>query len=568
MTDDHPAQAPFRASLLLSQALAAGCLMALAAPSTAQAQIAPPGPGAILRQTVQPPAPLLAPGEVLSLPEPNQQESKSTVPIPVGHLTIAGATLIPAETLHELVQPAEGQTLTLQALRDYVNRITEAYHKQGYPVAYAYLPAQKIHEGQIRIEVVEPHYDQITTSGPSRLRPEVATRTLGVHPGDVVASAPLERGLLLLNQTPGVQINGTLIPGSRPATTSLRIESQDQPPVTGTLSENNYGNRYTGTYLTNTTVTANDPFGFGSALAVNGMISNTGGLKSDGVTLTSPDIWDGLRAGAYASQSFYRLGGTFSDLDQVGRATQLGGDVSYPLILQPGRLLNLRLDVLRDWLAQSTKSVGTDARQSILIERLTLEGAFADSWHGTTTGSAVLSHGDLARDGGTAASAAAHTAGSYEVLQLGLGRTQELPSGFQLNVNLASQVSDKNLDSSQQFFLGGPYGVMSYQTGDAGGDEGYLLRIELSHTLPIPGLPGTLTGSLQMQNGTLWVHHSPYQGVTGPEQMTLNGIGAGLAYRWNHLTIDASYIRRVGANGAPGYSTHADVLWFQVGLSL
>ena len=149
MTDDHPAQAPFRASLLLSQALAAGCLMALAAPSTAQAQIAPPGPGAILRQTVQPPAPLLAPGEVLSLPEPNQQESKSTVPIPVGHLTIAGATLIPAETLHELVQPAEGQTLTLQALRDYVNRITEAYHKQGYPVAYAYLPAQKIHEGQI-----------------------------------------------------------------------------------------------------------------------------------------------------------------------------------------------------------------------------------------------------------------------------------------------------------------------------------------------------------------------------------------------------------------------------------
>lgn len=561
-------QSPVRLPLLVCFALAVSCLSILYASSVARAQTAPPATGAILRQTVQPPASLVAPDQVLTLPEPNQQGGNSTLPIQVGHLTITGATLIPAETLHTLVQPAEGHTLTLQALQDYVNLVTEAYHKQGYPVAYAYLPAQTIHQGQIKIEVVEPRYDQITTPGTSRLRPEVATRTLGVHPNDMITSAPLERGLLLLNQTPGVQVKGTLIPGSQPGTTTLQLERQDQPPVTGSVLENNYGNRYTGSWLTNATVNVKNPFGFGSALAVNGMISNTGGLKSYGGTLTSPNIWDGLRAGVYVSQVFYKLGGSFSDLDQVGRATQLGGDVSYPLILQPGRLLNLRFDVLQNWLAQSTKSAETEAKQSIPIERLALEGVYADSWHGTTTGSVILSHGDLAQIGETTANAAAHTTGPYDVLQIELGRTQELPSGFLLNVNLTAQLSDKNLDSSQQLFLGGPYGVMSYQTGDGGGDEGYLIRTELSRTLPIPNLAGTLTGSLLIQNGTIWVRHSLYQGMTGPEQVTLSGIGPHLAYQWNQLLVDVSYIRRLGANGAPGYSTDADKLWFAVGFSL
>jgi len=548
--------------------LAAWCLALTTPPMAALAQTVPPGAGAILHQTVQPTPPLAAPGEVLTLPEPTEQESKATLRIPVSHLTIAGNTLIPVETLHGLVQQAEGQTLTLQALRQFVNRITEAYRNQGYPVAYAYLPAQKIHEGAIRIEVVEPRYDQIETPGTSRLRPEVATATIGVRPGEIIETAPLERGLLLLNQTPGVQVNGTLIAGSRSGTSTLRLERQDQPPLTGSVTTDNYGNRYTGTYLTNATVAANNPFGYGSAMAFNGMISDTGGLKSDGFTLTSPNVWDGLRAGVYGSQSFYKLGSPFSSLVQVGRATQLGGDLSYPLILRPGRLLNIRLDVLQNWLGQSTKSVGTDAQQSILIERLSLEGAFADNWQGTTTGSVALSHGDLARNGSSVGAAAANTPRSFEMMQLGIGRNQELPHGFVLGANLTSQLSSGNLDSSQQFFLGGPYGVMSYQTGDAGGDEGYLLRTELSHALPVPSLPGTLMGSLQVQNGTLWVHHSFFQGATGPERVTLNGVGVGLSYRWKHLNVDVAYIRRVGANGAPGYSSHADALWFQVGLSL
>lgn len=558
-----------RAQWLVASAVITGLAAMTVEPPLADA--APPSPGAILHQLAPPPVTPSPPGQVLTLPAPRRQVSESKVQIPVKRLVIRGNHLIPTAELQALVRPAEGRKLTLGALRGYVDRITEAYQKRGYPVAYAYLPAQTIRDGVITIAVVEPRYDQVVAAGTSRLRPGITRRTAGVRPGETIAAEPLQRGLLLLNQTPGVQIKGMLVPGRQPGTSTLRIERHDLPVVTAALSENDYGNRYTGKFLTNVTVGADDPFGFGSSLAVNGILSNTGGLKSGGFEATSPDIWNGLRAGLYGSASSYRLGGSFNSLDEVGRATQLGGDLSFPLILQPGRLLTIRFDALEDWLAQSTRSVGAEAAQTISLQRITLYGAVADRWGGTTSGSLALSHGTLSIAPAAARAldaAGPQTAGSFVFAQAQLGRTQTLPHGFALSLSASGQLSGQNLDSSQQFYLGGPYGVMGYAVGDGGGDEGYLLRARLSHRLPVPRLPGQLSGSLLAQNGTVWTRHTSYRGATGPERLTLSGVGLGLGYVWGRLDLTAAYVRRIGANGAPGFSTSANQFWFQLGITL
>lgn len=558
-----------RSEWLVASAMVTGLVAMALAPAPAPA--APPGAGAILHQLAPPPLTPTPPGQVLALPSPKRQASESKVQIPVKRLVIRGNHLIPTPQLQALVRPAEGRKVTLGALRGYVDRITQAYQKRGYPVAYAYLPAQTIRGGVITIDVVEPRYDRVAVAGTSRLRPGITRRTAGVRPGETIATEPLQRGLLLLNRTPGVQIKGMLLPGRRPATSTLRIERHDLPVVTATLSENDYGNRYTGKFLTNVTVATDDPFGFGSSLAVNGILSNTGGLKSGGFEATSPDIWNGLRAGLYGSASAYRLGGSFSSLDEVGRATQLGGDLSFPLILQPGRLLAIRFDALGEWLAQSTRSVGAEATQTISLQRIALYGAAADHWNGTTHGSLALSHGNLSIAPAAAQAtdaAGPQTAGSFVYAQAQLGRTQTLPHGFALALSASGQLSGQNLDSSQQFYLGGPYGVMSYAVGDAGGDEGYLLRARLSHRLPVPRLPGQLSGSLFAQTGTVWTRHTAYPGASGPERLTLNGLGLGLGYVWGRVDLTAAYVRRIGANGAPGFSTDANQVWFQLDITL
>ena len=45
----------------------------------------------------------------------------------------------------------------------------------------------------------------------------------------------LERGLILLNQTPGVQVAGSLIPGAQPGTSGLEVTLTDTPVARAVL---------------------------------------------------------------------------------------------------------------------------------------------------------------------------------------------------------------------------------------------------------------------------------------------------------------------------------------------
>ncbi len=543
--------------------LSAGASAALAAPPP------PPSAGSVLQQATPPASVLTPPKSVLLLPPSSAaQPLSATTMMTVSQLVVDGNHLLPTALLDKLLAPAKGQTMSLAALQTYADLITQAYHTHGYPIAYAYLPPQSIRDGVVRIAVVEPKYDQVQITGQSRLRESVVRHTVLAQPGMTVTSATLDRSLLLLNQTPGLQVEGSLIPGAQPQTTTLQIERHDQPLFTANVSENNDGNRYTGTYLTNATVTANDPFGYGSALAVNGISSQSGGLKAAGFTLLSPNIWNGLRAGAYGSAVFYGLGGKFAGLQQVGRETQLGADLTYPLVLQPDRQFNVRFDTISNSLSQTTHSTQDLSRQMIVIEQMTLDGAVQDGWGGITTASLALSHGQLKISPAAAKAIDASgpkAEGDFLVSQLRLGHTQTLPKGFTLSLNANGQISDKNLDSSQQIFLGGPYGVMSYPVGSGGGDEGYVLSASLDHPLRVPNLPGQLSASALAQNGAVWTNHTPYSGFTGQNRITESGVGVGLTYKCRRFSVDTDYVLPVGKSNAAGGDNVGNQFWFQLG---
>lgn len=59
---------------------------------------------------------------------------------------------------------------------------------------------------------------------------------------------------------------------------------------------------------------------------------------------------------------------------------------------------------------------------------------------------------------------------------------QAFNQGWSLYANLEAQSADKNLDSSEKFFLGGAQGVRAYPLGEAAGDEGAMATLELRYT--------------------------------------------------------------------------------------
>ena len=62
-------------------------------------------------------------------------------------------------------------------------------------------------------------------------------------------------------------------------------------------------------------------------------------------------------------------------------------------------------------------------------------------------------------------------------------RLQALPAGFSLNLQWRGQWTNNNLDSSEKFSLGGPYGVRAYATAEAMGDRGWLGSVELRYAV-------------------------------------------------------------------------------------
>lgn len=560
-----------RAMLNLSRlALGAALAWGASGPALAALPAGAPGAGVILHQLAPAPSLPALPEGAIRLPPTPGQRLRSTLRIPVRRIEIHGNHLLPTLRLEALVRGVEGKTVSLTRLQSYVSRITSAYHRAGYMLAFAYLPPQSIRRGIVRVNIVEPRYDAVTVAGASRFRASQAVRVMGVRAGEAVRLDALNRGLLLLNRTPGVRVEGALVAGGAPGTTTLRLTRRDAPLVGFSLSQSNYGSRYTGSEITSATARLSDPFGYGGALSVNGAISGTGDLRSLGFEADTPDLWNGLLAGVYGAVTSYRLGGAFTALDEVGRADQIGGYVSDPVLLGPRRVVELRFDVLEAAYAQSTRSTATSARQTIPQERLSVSGQMADRFGSATAASLSVTHGDLSIGPAAARAADAagpRAAGGFAVLRAQLRREQKLPLGLSLTLDAQAQLASKNLDSSQQLYLGGPYGVMAYPVSAGGGDEGYLLTGRLTHAVPVPRLPGVLSASLLAQAGMVWLHHSAYAGATGKPEQGEAGIGLGLTYRWRGVGLDLTYAHQLGANSAITISPARDQLLFQITVS-
>lgn len=534
------------------------------------ATVLPPPAGAIQKQMETPIALPAPPGKVINLPKPAKQKNSSKLKIPVRLVQIHGNTLLPEKKLHALVKEIEGRTLSLGKIQSLVGRITDAYHRAGYPLAFAYLSAQKVRDGVITVTVVEPRYDKVKVIGKSRLKTAMTKRTVGVKPGELINEHTLTRGLILLNQTPGVNVHAELLPGTRPQTSTLQLNLRDTPILSGNIFANNSGNRYVGGTLIGADGFLNNPFGYGSSLSVNAMTSPRGDarLSAGGFSFNSPDILNGLRVGAYGSTTSYHLGGSFSALDESGRAKQAGVDTTYPLLLAPGKQLTARIDILKNWLSQTTNATSTTSNQTITIERLTLSGSYVDMHDGINQANVSVSHGQLSI---TPASAQAvdtigpQTAGSFAVVVLQLSRLQALPHEFNLLAEISGQWANKNLDSSQKFYLGGPHGVKGYEVGDGGGDEGYLLNIELSHPLHMASLPGHLSGALFTQAGEVRVNHTTHTGFTGRNTLREASAGVKITYGWKSLDLTASYGQRVGPYASSGAaSDNSGQFWLSV----
>ena len=570
----------------------------------------PPAPdaGQLLQQTrpalpsPQPARPVLPPAPPAASPTPD------ATPVTVSSFAYSGNSVLSNAELEELLADVKNKVVTFGQLRAAIERITAAYQARGYLLARAVLPQQSFSAGQpLQIQILEGRLGHLRTSG-SDASQALAQSTFtqqGIRAGTPLQSAPLERSVLLVADRLGAPTNAaqaTLAAGQTLGSTDVTLNLPTTSPAwQANISADNYGNRYTGLWRVSADASLFSPTTVGDTLGLRSQLSS--GLQYVALAYQRPVGFDGLRLGVNASALSYQLCCQFAPLEASGRANSLGLTARYPFVLSSSTTVTGDASLSQRRSVDQTIA-GVSADKSVTALQLGVSINDANTWVSAALPSGVLQNAQLSITSGqvnlsrNAASAltdsqTAQTQGGFSKLRVDYQALAAVNSSTQLVAKLSSQLASENLDSGEKISLGGAASVRAYPTGEASGDAGTVLSLEVryifsswsrqlnngystnssvnsasndSSSSAVSDASGNASGrfytSAFFDTGRIKLHQNPWLGSLPPGKSnaySLSGLGATLGYIGSGWQVSATLARTLGGNdGADAQGNNSD----------
>ena len=461
--------------------------------------------------------------------------------------------LIDKTALQELLHAYIGREINFNEVREAVNKVTQYYRKQGYTVAMAFLPQQEIHNNEIEIHILLGKMGQLYINNHSRLNMSQAAKFLSfIQSGRMIKNNELETALNNLNDLPGVSAVGLLSAGQEVGSSDFTVTLADEKMVDTIVYTDNYGGKYSGRYRYGLQTTVNNISGSGDKLFAGGMLSNEN-LHNYNFGYELALGSHGSRLGISYSQMDYTLGDYFAALDAVGQAKTLSIYGSTPLQNTAARHLSIIYGFdnrrLKDEIRAFSTFFDTTTEKDSNSLHLGLVGNIREQ--GTYTGySALYYAGNLRYDDKTNPL----TEGSFQKFTADINHLRRLGNVTSLQLNFHSQLASRELDSSEQFSLGGANAVRAYPQGEASGDSGYQATAELRYTTPVPNL--TFATFIDWGEVTLSKSYGQHRNLVG--------WGLGVQYaKTNDYLLRLDYARKISGEAFQSEDTDKNGrLWF------
>lgn len=526
--------------------------------------------GALLRQQQplpdRPPLPSIPQvNEPKSVEQPRSLSGK-TIPVTGYRLSIP-SKIFSDDEANALLSAFRGRDLTFEEIQQAAELVGKKIREKGYVLTRAYIPVQEIRDGIVTIAVIsgrlavnaQGQAEILLKMPPSlRLDPDFAQAIIGtaIADSDPVKLEQIERGMLLLNELPGLQSSSVIIAGSEPGTVGLAVQISEGPALQGGLSIDNYGARTTGEVRSAASLDFNDMSGRGDALRLR-LAASTGTTILHSSYMMPLGV-HGLKAILGGSMLTYRQGKELSALDFHGSSDVLSLGLNYPILLNRKHSLSATLQLEARKIVDIANGSEISDKRATSISTGVQQSVLLDAWSAATSFGATLTAGQLDKSRVAADlqqdMATQRSDGSYAVLRLNATYVHNLTPRFALHVNLSGQTASKNLDSSEKMYLGGPRGVRAYPVEEAGGDDGGLVNIEGRWR------PWTASGDSDVSligffdAGRIRRNHFLWNGWNlgnpdMPNTYTIKGTGAGISYVVPQRgQMELLYARKIGTN--------------------
>jgi hemolysin activation/secretion protein len=554
------------------------CLLCVAGLATSALAQQAPDAGSLLRQA--------EPQRVL--PQPIAEAAAApAAPVPATGPTLVvtrfefeGQQRFTDAELTPLVAGFVARPVTLSELESAAARVAQHYRDADW-LARVIVPPQTVDRGIVRLRVIEARlggarFSNDTDQAALRVRPDDIRAWVLANQavGEPLQLSAIERGLLLAGDLPGLRLTGSQVAGAGEAMTDVLLNARNSDLLIGNLSADNLGSRATGAERLLARAMIDAPFGLGEQFEVQAQASR--GTRYGRLAASLPLGHQGWRLSASVAALDYRLTtAPFAALDARGQSRNTNLGLSYPVIRATDRNLYVSATAESKRLRNRT-AAGVGSDYAIRSVDLGFNGNMIDSLGsgGLTTASLALTLGKADLDGSPnqaadAASVATH--GHYQVLRYRLARNQTLGPLLTLVAGISGQSTNRNLDSAEKFYLGGPNGVRAYPVNEAGGARGHLINIELQR--PIPDF--NCTASVFYDHGAITVNpRNGFAGAPSLNHFALRGWGLGLSARTDRLSYSVTLARRIGRNPAAAPdgrdqdgSAARTRLWLNAGIS-
>ncbi|CAH0990304.1 hypothetical protein SIN8267_00396 [Sinobacterium norvegicum] len=200
-----------------------------------------------------------------------------------------------SEDLQQLVAVMQRQQqargLSYYDIEDVADQVTQFYRSNGLFLAKAYIPAQDVEKGVVKLTVIEGILGEVAVSGNKRYSAERLSRPFANQVGGLVNNKDIEESFYLLNDYPGLSLYGAFSAGSQPSETRLNINVREEQRWQLAIRGDNHGSKFTGNQRLFAIADIMNLTGQGDSLSI-GYLKSVDPLNSDlGQLSYSYPIW-------------------------------------------------------------------------------------------------------------------------------------------------------------------------------------------------------------------------------------------------------------------------------------
>ena len=388
--------------------------------------------------------------------------------------------------LKKILNRYSNRSVKVSELDKLTDELTEYCRTCGFTVPQAIIPAQEVKDGVLEIKVYVAKYNKINIKyNKSTVADRVINRYIkSLNTGDTITDKNLENVINNINDLPAVEAKAILLPGGVAGTTNLDIVVDQRAVWNNYIFVDNGGGYFSGRYRYGFNTEINNPGAQGDKLVINGSRTSHD-VKDYGIRYEIPVGADGTRLGLAYSQSNYELH-TNEMYDSLGKSKGISIYGMTPIYRD-------RQNKITGIYGYDHRDITDEAVLNIanLNFRVTTDKE-ADVWHMGISGtqynpnqftqySMIYWYGDIKTDGG------AYYDGVYHKMTADWLNVW-YDKRFNYRVNVRTQMANRPLDGSEQFYLGGINGVRAYGASEGYGDAGWLSTFEVRYQTDIEGL--------------------------------------------------------------------------------